>query len=152
MNKIASVFIGFNLLFLAACSNNAPVANNQAGTLSKEEVVSVKQGTVTAVKNVSIMGRKGRAVGTVGSITGSILGSSVPVAGSIIGSLIGGAMGSEADKELSKQPGLEITLQLNNGERVVVTQLAETSFKTGDKVNLTMRNNKAQVTHLQNNS
>ena len=147
-----SVVIGINVLFVSACSSNAPVAKNQAGSVSKESVVTVKQGVVTSVKNVSIAGRQGRAVGTVGSIAGSILGSTIPYAGGIIGSLIGGAVGSEADKELSKEKGLEITLQLSGGEKVVVTQLAEISFKAGDKVQLFMEDNKARVAHLQTNS
>ena len=145
-------FIAINLLFMAACSSNAPIAKNQAGTMSKESIVTVKQGTVTSVKNVAIMGAKGRAGGTVGSIAGSILGSSIPVAGSLIGSMIGGAVGSEADKEFSKKAGLEITLQLASGEKVIVTQVADTAFKTGDKVQLIVKDNKARVAHLQSNS
>ncbi|MEH6456752.1 MAG: hypothetical protein V7749_10545 [Cocleimonas sp.] len=156
MNRFTRIILNFtiaiNILFITACSSNAPVAQNQAGTLSKESVMTVKQGTVTSIKNVTIIGRKGRAAGTVGSIAGSILGSSVPIAGSIIGSLIGGAVGSEADRELSKQKGLEITLQLNSGEKVVVTQLAETLFKAGDNVQLIMKDNQARVAHLQSNS
>lgn len=156
MNRITrctlSMIVGANLLFIAACSSNTPTTNKQAGTLSKESAVTVKQGIVTSVKNVAIMGSKGRAAGTVGSIAGSILGSSVPYAGSIIGSMIGNAVGSEADKEFSKQKGLEITLQLSSGTRVVVTQLAETQFKPGDKVQLIMQDNKARVAHLQSNS
>lgn len=146
-----SIIIGVNLLFLAACSNNAPVSNRQVGTVSKESVVTVKQGTVTSVKNVAIMGRRGNAGGTIGSVTGSVLAAG-GIAGSIIGSLVGGAIGSEADKELSKQAGLEISVQLANGERVIVTQLAETSFRKGDKVQLIMRDDQASVTHLQSNS
>ena len=145
MNKFTRIslncIIASNVLFVAACSTNAPTTTNRAGTLSKESVVTVRQATVTSVKDVAIMGTRGRAVGTVGSIAGSILGSTVPIAGSILGSVIGGAVGSEADKELSKQKGLEITLQLNNGEKLVVTQLAETQFKVGDKVQLIVKDN-----------
>ena len=145
-------FIAINLMFMAACSSNAPVAKNQAGTLSKEAVVTIKQGTITSVKNVSVMGPRGRAGGTVGSIAGSFLGYTVPYAGSIIGSMVGGAVGSEADKELSKKPGLEITMLLSDGEKVTVTQLAEPAFKVGDKVQLILQDNKARVAHLQTNS
>lgn len=152
MRNITILLFGFVFTLLSACSNNVPVAKNQPGTLSKESVTTVKQGTVTAVKNVSVMGPRSRAGGTVGSVAGSIIGSSVPYAGSILGSMIGGAVGSEADKELSKQKGLEITLQLTDGEKVVVTQLAKTAFKAGDKVQLIMQDNKARVAHLQNNS
>ena len=148
MNKFTSAFISINFLFLAACSSNAPVTTNKAGTVSKEQVVTVKQATVTSVKKVAVLGKRYNAGRTVGSITGSILGSSGTIAGSILGSMIGGAVGSEADKAVSKKPGLEITLQLDNGEKVVVTQLAETSFKAGDKVKLIMQDNKAQVAHL----
>ena len=151
MNKLIMLLVGLTLA-LSACSNNAPIAQNQAGTLTKESVVTVKQGVVTSVKNVAIMGRKGNAVGTVGSVTGSILGASGTIAGSLIGSMIGGAIGSEADKALSKQKGLEITLQLNDGASVIVTQLAKTEFKAGDKVQLIIKDNKAQVAHLQSNS
>lgn len=152
MKQIFSIIIGISLLFIAACSSNAPVTNNQAGAVSKESIATVKQGTITSIKSVSIVGSRGRTISTVGSIAGSLLGSTVPVAGSIIGSLFGGAIGSEADKELSKQPGLEISLQLNNGERVTVTQLAATKFKVGDRVQLITQNQQSRVAHLQTNS
>ncbi len=152
MNKIISVFIGINFLVLAGCSTNAPVTSKKVGSVTKEQVVTVKKGTVTGIKNVAIQGKTSNAGRTVGSITGSVLGSAVPYAGSIIGSLIGGAVGGEAEKAAIKQPGLEITLQLEGGDKVVVTQLAETQFKTGDKVQLIMQNNVARVAHLQDNS
>ena len=56
-------------------------------------------------------------------------------------------------EQLSNQKGLEITLQLDDGgDKVVVTQLAETEFKVGDKVRLMVKDNKATVLHLQDNS
>ena len=152
MQKSISLLLGMSFLVVSACSTNAPTTTKQAGTLSKESVVTIKKGTVAGIKNVAIAGRSGSAARTVGSITGSILGSSVPYAGSIIGSLIGGAVGGEADKAVSKQAGLELTVQLASGERVVVTQLAETAFKVGDKVQLIVQDNKARVSHLQDNS
>jgi len=152
MKKPISVFLAFTFLLLATCSSNAPVAKHQAGSLIKESVVTIKEGTITSVKNVTIMGRKGNAVGTVGSVTGSILGASGTIAGSLIGSMIGGAIGSEADKALSKQKGVEITLALSDGQSVTVTQLAKTEFNVGDKVQLIMQDNKAQVAHLQSDS
>lgn len=156
MNKFTRIIlnstIAVSMLFLAACSSTSPTTTKQAGTMSKESIVTVREGTITSVKEVAIMGTKGRAVGTVGSIAGSIIGSSIPVAGSLIGSMIGGAMGSEADKQLSKQKGLEITVQLTSGEKVVVTQLAETKFTSGEKVQVIVKDNKARVAHLQSNS
>lgn len=152
MKKIINVVIAINFLILAGCSSTAPVTSNKAGTMSREQVVTVKKATVTAVKNVAIQGRTSNAGKTLGSVTGSILGSTIPVAGSLIGSLIGSAVGNVAEKAVSKKAGLEITLQLEDGNRVVVTQLAETQFKAGDRVQLIMTNNVARVAHLQDNS
>lgn len=150
---ILNCTLGMSMLFVSACSTtNAPATVKQAGSITTEPVVSIKQGKVISVKEVAIMGSKGRTVGTVGSIAGSILGSTIPVAGSIIGSMIGSAVGSEADKEFSKQKGLEITLELDSGVKVVVTQLAQTQFKAGDEVQLIMTDEKARVAHLQSNS
>jgi len=152
MYKIISVYLGINFLLLAGCTSNAPVTSNKVGTVTKEQVVTVKQGTVIVVKDVLIQGKTSNAGRTVGSVTGSILGSSVPYAGSILGSLIGGAVGGEAEKAATKKAGLEITLELEDGDKVVVTQLAETKFKAGDKVQLIMKNNVARVAHGQDNS
>lgn len=151
MNKFISVVIGINFLVLAGCSTNAPVTSNKPGSVTKEQVVTVKKGTVTSIKNVAIQGKTSNAGRTVGSVTGSIIGSAVPYGG-ILGSLIGGAVGGETEKAASKKAGYEISLELEGGDKVVVTQLAETKFKTGDKVQLIMQNNVARVAHLQDNS
>ena len=148
VSKRFAFILSLNLLLLGGCASNTPVSNNTVGSVTKEQVVTTKQATVVSVKNVAIQGRSGGVVRTVGSITGSILGSSVPYAGSILGSILGGAMGSEADKAMSKQAALEITLNLEDGEKVIVTQLATKQFKAGDKVQLITRDGKASVSHL----
>ena len=152
MNKTINVLIGLNFLLLAGCSTNAPVTSSKVGSIQKEQTVTVKKGTVAAIKNVAIQGTSSRAGSTVGSVTGSILGSTVPVAGSIIGSLVGGALGGEAQKAAGKKAAYELTLQLETGERVIVTQLADTEFKVGDKIQLTTTGTTARVTKLQDNS
>ncbi len=138
--------------FITGCSN-APTSANKAGTVKKETIHRVQNATVTGVKSVMIVDPKAntRVLGSAGSIAGSIIGASASsYGGSLIGSLIGGAVGSSADKGLSKKPGLEIGLQLENGEKVVVTQLIEENktFKAGDKVKLVQNNNSAVVQHL----
>ncbi|HHL19218.1 MAG TPA: hypothetical protein ENJ33_05740 [Thiothrix sp.] len=138
-------------IILTACSS-APVSENRAGTIKREEDKQMQMGVVTHVKQVSIVGKPshiahsaGRTVGSIaGGATGSGYGS---IAGSIAGAFIGGVLGSSADKDLQKKAGLEITIRLTNGEKVTVTQLAETSFKAGDLVRLEMAGGKAQVVH-----
>ena len=149
MTKQLLIFIGLSF-FILGCSSNMPVSENKPSTIKKEKVIRVQQGTITAIKNVSVQDEKSNAARTVGSITGSVLGAgSVPYIGSIFGSMIGGAVGSSADDGLSRKPGMEITLLLETGEQVIVTQLATTKFKTGDKVKLVLQDDQAQVVPLQ---
>lgn len=135
---------------LTACST-APATSSQPNTIKKQPVIQVQKATISEVKKVSVADPSANSsvLRTTGSIAGSILGSA-SIAGSIIGSMIGSAAGSSADKDLSRKPGLEISLLLDNGENVVVTQLeSETqTFKTGDKVKLVKNESYAQVQHL----
>ncbi|WP_299877513.1 hypothetical protein [uncultured Cocleimonas sp.] len=135
---------------LTACST-APATSSRPNTIKKQPVIQVQKATISEVKKVSVADPSANSsvLRTTGSIAGSILGSA-SIAGSIIGSMIGSAAGSSADKDLSRKPGLEISLLLDNGENVVVTQLeSETqTFKTGDKVKLVKNESYAQVQHL----
>ncbi|KAG1707681.1 Outer membrane lipoprotein SlyB [Nymphon striatum] len=149
MNKFIMMFLGLSLI-LVGCSSNAPLAENKAGTIKEEKVIRVQQGTVTAVKSVSVLGEKsnvGASVGrTAGSIAGSVLSSGYGgILGSMVGGMLGGSVGGSADKGLRKKPGLEITMRLVDGKKVTVTQLATTQFKIGDKVKLVMDDSKAKV-------
>ncbi|GAA0414179.1 hypothetical protein GCM10009133_23170 [Cocleimonas flava] len=136
--------------FLSACST-APTTNNKANTIKKQPVLQVQKATISDVKKVSVADPSSNSsvLRTTGSIAGSILGSA-SIAGSIIGSMIGSAAGSSADRDLSKKPGLEISLLLDNGENVVVTQFENETqtFKRGDKVKLVKNESYAQVEHL----
>jgi len=152
MHRYIIILLALNIL-LAGCSSNAPITENRPGTIKKEKVIRVQKGTVTNVKKVTVLGEKtnvGRTMGsTAGSITGAVLGSGYgSLVGSIFGGMIGGAAGSSADRNSQKKPGLEITIQLDAGQKVTVTQLATPDFKTGDKVNLIMQDNQVQVAHL----
>ena len=143
------IFIALSTL-LSACST-APNSNNQPGSMKKQTVLQVQKATIAEVKKVSVADPSSNSsvLRTTGSIAGSILGAG-SYAGSIIGSMIGSAAGGSADRDLSRKPGLEISLLLENGENVVVTQLASESltFKKGDRVKLVKNDNYAQVQHL----
>lgn len=152
MNILNSTTISLTIIItlLSGCST-APNSNNQPGSLKKQTVIQTHKATITEVKKVAVAdpNSNSRVLRTTGSIAGSFLGAG-NIAGSIIGSMIGGTVGGSADKGLSRQPGLEISLQLENGENVIVTQLvSETqTFKSGDKVKLVKHDNYAQVQHL----
>jgi len=141
------------VLALTGCSTSSEtVSENKAGTIKREAVPEIQTGMVTGVKKVTVLGKRssiGRTAGrTVGSIAGGAIGSGYgSVAGSILGSVVGGAAGSKADENLQRKPGLEITVRLDNGQHVTVTQLADKQFQSGQRVKLIMKDGKAEVIH-----
>lgn len=143
-------------IVVTGCSSNstAPVSENKPGTIKREgDVQLVQIGMVTHVKEVTVLGKRSSVGGTVGRTAGSIAGGAIgsgygSVAGSVIGGALGGMFGSNADKNLQKQPGLELTVRLDDGKHVTVTQLATEPFKTGDRVKLIMKDGKAHVEAL----
>ena len=113
----------------------------------------VQLGYVESVRQVLIEGTKS-GVGTVGGAAlGGVAGSTIgrgrgQVAGAIGGAVVGGLVGSAIEENATRQPGLEITVRLNNGRMISVTQAADEPFYRGDRVRvLTSYDGTARVVH-----
>jgi outer membrane lipoprotein SlyB len=109
--------------------------------------MSVRYGVVDSVRAVKIQTPPtgaGAAVGsTVGAIAGAAAGSNNSFYynsgswwGALAGALLGGLVGSAIEAGASKQDGLELKVQMNDGETLVVVQDAQEAFKAGDVVEL----------------
>jgi outer membrane lipoprotein SlyB len=103
------------------------------------KVQTPDSGTVTLVREVRIEGTKS-AVGVIaGGILGAALGSTIgggsgQVVATATGAVIGGLAGSAAEEGITRQNGLEITVELDSGESVVIVQAADDLFEVGDRV------------------
>ena len=113
----------------------------------------VQLGYVESVRQVMIEGTKS-GVGTVsGAALGGVAGSTIgrgrgQVAGAIGGAVVGGLVGSAIEENATRQPGLEITVRLDNGRMLAVTQAADEPFYPGDRVRvLTSYEGVARVAH-----
>jgi outer membrane lipoprotein SlyB len=114
----------------------------------------VDMGTVESVRHVQIEGTKS-GVGTVGGaalggIAGSTLGSGrrANAAGAVGGAILGGLAGSAVEEGMTSQPGLEITVRLDSGRIIAVTQGADEGFYPGDRVRvITAPDGTARVSH-----
>ena len=85
------------------------------------------------------MGAVGGAA--LGGVAGSTIGRGRgQVAGAIGGAVLGGLAGSAIEENATRQPGLEITVQLDNGRMVAVTQAADEPFYPGDRVRVLIGN------------
>ncbi len=99
----------------------------------------VQMGVVESVRQVNLEGTK-TPVGTVaGAAVGGIAGSSIgsgkgSVVGAVLGAVAGGVAGSAIEEGVTRKTGLEITVRLNSGRMIAVTQEADEDIRPGDRV------------------
>ena len=103
------------------------------------EAQEVRLGYVESVRQVLIEGTRSGVGAVGGAALGGVAGSTIgrgrgQVAGAIGGAVLGGLAGSAIEENATRQPGLEITVQLDNGRMVAVTQAADEPFYPGDRV------------------
>ncbi|MFH1243158.1 MAG: hypothetical protein V1689_12455 [Pseudomonadota bacterium] len=102
---------------------------------------TVEMGTVEKVGEVEIEGTKS-AVGVVaGGVLGGAVGSTIghgsgSVIAATVGAIAGGVAGGAVEEQSTRTKGLEITIKLDTGKRVVIVQEADEAFKAGDRVSV----------------
>jgi outer membrane lipoprotein SlyB len=117
------------------------------------EAQDVRPGYVESVRQVNIEGTRSGVGALSGAALGGVAGSTIgggrgQVAGAIGGAVLGGLAGSAIEEGVTRQPGLEITVRLDNGRMIAVTQAADEQFFPGDRVRvLTGFDGTARVAH-----
>lgn len=140
MKSVNVVIIGLAAaVFVSGC---APGLGG--GTYSRDQArreQSVRVGVVDSVREVQIEGTRSGIGPAAGAVVGGIAGSTVgqgrgAAVGAVLGSVAGGVAGQATEQAVTRQTGYEITVRLDNGKMVAVTQAADESFKPGDRVRL----------------
>ena len=148
-NKIALTVTTLAAILVGGC------ASQSASTYSREQTMremTVRMGVVESVRAVTIDGTKspigagaGAAIGGIaGSATGQGRGSNV---GAIIGAVAGGVAGAALENSATKQNGVEVTIKLDNGTYVAITQAADETFAPGERVRILSGSGATRVTH-----
>jgi outer membrane lipoprotein SlyB len=124
-------------LILGGCASSMSGSSYTRSQARKEE--TVRHGTVQSVRAVTIEGTKtpiGALAGAgVGGIAGSTIGhNSGSAIAAIIGGVAGGLAGAAAEEAITREPGLEIIVRLDNGNTVAITQKADRNFRPGERV------------------
>lgn len=125
-------------LILAGCAGPRVGGSDYAPTQVRGEQ-NVRLATVQSVRAVTINGQKGPLGALAGAALGGLAGHSVgqgngQSAATIAGAVAGGVVGSAIEESATKQDGLEITVQFDNGKLSVITQGADEPFRVGDRV------------------
>lgn len=151
MNKIATLLlVGAATVTLTGCP--AGLGSKDYSREQARKVQEVQMGVVESVRSVKIEGTKS-AVGTVGgAVVGGVAGSTVGggrgrVVGGAVGAVLGGLGGAAAEEAITRQDGLEITVKLDSGRILAVTQAADEEFRVGDRVRLLTGGSTTRVTH-----
>lgn len=114
--------------------------------------MSVRLGVVESVRQVTIEGTSG-PVGTVaGGVIGGIAGSNLgggrgSTVGAVLGAVAGGVAGHAIEEHATKKAGLEISIKLDSGQLIAVTQEADESFRPGERVRVLSGQGATRVSH-----
>jgi outer membrane lipoprotein SlyB len=113
---------------------------------------SVRGGVVESVREVLIEGSRSGIGPAAGAVIGGVAGSNVGrgrggIVGSVLGSVVGGVAGQATEQAATRQTGLEITVKLDNGNLIAITQAADDGFRPGERVRILSDGRTSRVTH-----
>ncbi|MFP5350495.1 MAG: glycine zipper 2TM domain-containing protein [Gammaproteobacteria bacterium] len=137
--RYLSLVVLASTLFIGGCASSlsgSAYERRQARTVQEVEL-----GVVEHVRTVQIEGTKSGIGAHAGAAAGGVAGSEIGqgkgrVVGAIAGAVVGGVAGAAAEERLTRQPGLEITVRLDSGRLVAITQAADEAFRVGERVRL----------------
>ena len=109
-------------------------------------------GIVESVREVNIEGTKSQIGAATGAVVGGLAGSTGgkgrgSVGGAVVGAVLGGLVGAAAEEALTRQKGVEITVKLDSGRMIAITQAADALFRVGDRVRVLSGSGAARVSH-----
>ena len=149
MRKLFSVGV-ITTLLLAGCAGGLGGGDYERG--QTRGVQEVQMGVVESVREVKIEGTKSGIGSTAGAVVGGVAGSDVgggkgAIVGSVLGAVVSGVAGAAVEEGTTRQKGVEITVKLDGGRMLAITQAADEEFKVGDRVRVLSGGGVTRVTH-----
>ena len=102
---------------------------------------TVRMGYVESVREVKIEGTRTGVGAASGAVAGGIGGSAIghgrgSAVAAVAGAVVGGIAGQAAEQGITARRGVEVTVKLDNGSMVAITQEAAETFRPGDRVRI----------------
>jgi outer membrane lipoprotein SlyB len=150
MKKIQGSAIALaSLLVLSACAPGQG-ANSYSRSQARTEQ-SVRMGTVEGVRVVRLEGTRSPVGTLAGGVVGGVAGSTVgggrgSTIAAVIGAVAGGLAGSAIEEGVTRKEGVEVTVRLDNGNMIAITQEADEQFKPGERVRVLSGGGVSRVT------
>ncbi len=152
MKRMLSLSIAGALvaLLLAGCAGSQSGSTYSASQTRGE--MHIRMGVVESVRSVIIEAPRSGVGAVAGGAIGGIAGSNVgqgrgSTVGSILGAVVGGIAGQAVEERANRKEGLEITIKLDNGQMIAVTQEADEAFRAGERVRVLSGSGATRVSH-----
>lgn len=133
------------LLLVASTGCSPRVGGNDYNVSSTRTNQKVQTGRITSIREVKIINDSNNGkteLSTVGgAVVGGVLGSLIgggsgQTVATVGGAVLGAAAGYGGSKVLTEQKGLEITVKLDSGEIVVITQGMDIALTSNQRVKI----------------
>ena len=135
-------------LALAACATSDP---NVVPVYGAQRMSHVYDATVLSVRPVTIDGSQSGIGAGAGAIIGGIAGSTIgansgAAIASMVGAVVGGVAGNAIERDSTKQNGVEIIVQMRDGQRRAVIQgVTSDAWAPGDPVIVIVTGGNARI-------
>jgi len=145
----------FGMLGVALLSAGC-MTTQSGGSYGRSEArseMTVRQGVVDSVRQVMIEGTQSPVGAGAGAVVGGIAGSHIgkgkgSTVGAVLGAVAGGVAGGLLEEQVTKKAGVEITVKLDNGQLIAITQAAdEEQFRSGERVRILSGQGNSRVSH-----
>jgi outer membrane lipoprotein SlyB len=140
------------LALLAGCATTSQSGGAYSQSQARHEM-TVRLGVVESVRPVRIEGNRETPAGTIaGGAIGAAAGGNVgggrgQSLGAIVGAVAGAVAGNAIERNVTEKNGLEITVRLEGGQLIAVTQEADEQFQPGERVRVLSGGGATRVAH-----
>ncbi len=142
-----------SVVFIAGCAGQSASSSVYSyGQAQNEQIVRL--GTVQSVRYITLKSDKPSGFGAAsGAALGGVAGSTIGggkgnLLATIGGVMLGGLAGNAIENRTDQKQGLEITIQMDNGETRAIAQEADIMFTAGQRVRVLSGNGPSRVTPL----
>ena len=102
---------------------------------------TVRMGYVESVRDVKLEGTRSGVGPAAGAVVGGVAGSTIgggrgSAVAAVLGAVAGGVAGQAAEQGVTSKRGVEVTVKLDNGQFVAITQEADETYRPGDRVRI----------------
>lgn len=150
LGVLTSTMLVAAIVSLAGCASGT--GGKDYSRAQTRTVQEVQMGIVESVREVNIEGTKTPIGAGAGAVVGGVAGSTVgsgkgSVVGAAVGAVLGGLGGAAVEEGVTRNKGVEITVKLDSGRLIAITQSADETFQVGDRVRVLSGGGTTRVSH-----